>query len=222
MRRRSQVIPMVLGAFLLLGSAPALAQEPAQDTEGATRATPAIPSDIPIERTQTGRLIWPVLVFDREVVLSTAEAGKALVEEVEAARSALLAENAQIYADLEAEEREISDQRATMTEEAFRARAAAFDDKVTEVRSTQDQKARDIQTLYDDGLQKLERQMNEVLSELARDVGAVMVFERQQVYLASSAVDVSIPLITEMNAQFSSDASGSSTGVTTRDTTDTP
>lgn len=147
------------------------------------------------------KLTFPILAFDRSRVISQSQMGMALEAKIEAARSALLVENDQIYADLEAEEQEISDQRPMMTDEAFRARAAEFDAKVTEVRDQQDEKARDVQSLYDSGLEELETEMNAVLTRVARDLGAVVVLERQQVYLMAGSIDVSKVVIDQLDAR---------------------
>ncbi|MCA0043844.1 OmpH family outer membrane protein [Celeribacter litoreus] len=148
---------------------------------------------------ERSNIVWPVYVFDRDRVLSESDAAKSLLAEIEASRAALLEENARIYAELEAEEREISLLRESLSDEAFRARATSFDTKVTEVRAEQDRKAQDIQTQYEDGIQDIEVTMNSVLTEIARERGAAMIFERQQVYLASSAVDITMPVINALN-----------------------
>ncbi|NIY81210.1 OmpH family outer membrane protein [Celeribacter sp. HF31] len=159
-----------------------MAQTAPQDTGSAAQMG---------QRPSEAKLVFPVLVFDRARVVKQSQAGAALEARMAEAREALLAENDQIYADLEAEEQEISDAKSTMAEAEFRARAQAFDEKVTQVRQRQDEKARDIQTLYDEGLAEIDQQMNTVLTQIARDLGAVVVFERNQVYLMNGAIDIS-------------------------------
>ncbi len=188
----------MLGAGLaaLTGAPAALAQE------APNRATPqaqAQSEQTQAEQTQAEQS-FPILAFDRARIIAQSQMGVALEAEIEAERAALLAENDQIYADLEAEEQEISDQRKMMSEEAFRTRAAEFDAKVTEVRAQQDEKAQAVQRLYDSALEEMETEMNTVLTRVARDLGAVVVFERQQVYLMSGSIDVTKAVIDRLDA----------------------
>ncbi|AJE47329.1 OmpH family outer membrane protein [Celeribacter indicus] len=143
---------------------------------------------------------FPILIFDRARVLSQSEAGQALEARIDEARAALLAENEQIYADLEAEEQRIADERPQMSEQEFRTQAAAFDTRVTETRARQDEKAHEVQELYDNGIAEIEAEMNAVLTAVARDLGAFLVFERQQVYLMSGAIDISEIVIDRLDA----------------------
>ncbi|EKE72037.1 OmpH family outer membrane protein [Celeribacter baekdonensis] len=182
------------GLAVVTGAPPALAQE------APSRATPQVQSEQPQAQQIQAEQIFPILAFDRARIIAQSQMGVALEAQIESERAALLAENDQIYADLEAEEQEISDQRKMMSEEAFRARAAEFDAKVTEVRAQQDEKAQAVQRLYDSALEEMETEMNTVLTRVARDLGAVVVFERQQVYLMSGSIDVTKVVIDRLDA----------------------
>lgn len=198
----------ISGALLCIASVgivsnPALAQEASEKPTTRAPATAQIvgsdaPRGTPI-KLQT-KQSYPVLVFDRARVLSQSLIGLALEARIEAERAKLLAENDKIYADLEAEEQLISDQRAVMSDEVFRDRASKFDEKVTGARAEQDEKARKVQALYDSGLEDFEKDMNQVLTGVARDLGATLVFERQQVYLMSGSIDVSKLVIDQLDA----------------------
>lgn len=177
------------GLSVVTGAPAALAQEAPSRTTPQTQA----------QQTQSEQS-FPILAFDRARIIAQSQMGVALEAEIEVERAALLAENDQIYADLEAEEQEISDQRKMMSEEAFRTRAAEFDAKVTEVRAQQDEKAQAVQRLYDSALEEMETEMNTVLTRVARDLGAVVVFERQQVYLMSGSIDVTKVVIDRLDA----------------------
>ena len=190
--------PLWMAGLFSLCATGLFSQDATQDQPTSQEAAPAAQ---PGQRTSEPKLVFPVLVFDRARVLNQSQVGAALEAEIDDARAALLTENDQIYADLEAEEQEISDAKPTMTEADFRARAQAFDEKVTQVRQRQDEKAGEIQTLYDDGLAEIEQQMNTILAQIARDLGAVVVFERNQVYLMNGAIDISRIAIEKLDAQ---------------------
>ncbi|MEG3661496.1 OmpH family outer membrane protein [Celeribacter halophilus] len=195
LRRVSLAVLFALGATVLC------AQDAPQGSGDASETA----ESREVSASSGTKLVFPVLVFDRSRVLSQSVAGQALEAEIEEARAALLAENEQIYADLETEEQEIADAKPLMSEEAFRIRAQEFDTKVTEARSAQDQKARDIQTLYDDRIGEIEQKMNDALATIARDLGAVVVFERGQVYLMNGAIDISRLVIEKLDEDLAED-----------------
>ncbi len=190
-----------LAVLFALGATALWAQDTPQDSSVAAETA----ESREVSASSGTKLVFPVLVFDRSRVLSQSAAGQALETEIEEARAALLAENEQIYADLETEEQEIADAKPLMSEEAFRLRAQEFDTKVTEARSAQDQKARDIQTLYDDRIGEIEKKMNDALATIARDLGAVVVFERGQVYLMNGAIDISRLVIEKLDEDLAED-----------------
>lgn len=192
---------VLLAVLFALGATALWAQDGPQDSNVAAETA----ESREVSASSGTKLVFPVLVFDRSRVLSQSVAGQALETEIEEARAALLAENEQIYADLETEEQEIADAKPLMSEEAFRLRAQEFDTKVTEARSAQDQKARDIQTLYDDRIGEIEKKMNDALATIARDLGAVVVFERGQVYLMNGAIDISRLVIEKLDEDLSED-----------------
>ncbi|GAA3876050.1 OmpH family outer membrane protein [Celeribacter arenosi] len=170
---------------------PVIAQESASGTPAEQAVRQALPT--------------PIVVFDRSRVIGESETGRRLEARVQEARDRVLAENEALYNELETEERAISQARSQMTDEAFRARADAFDEKVTESRAQQAQKAEAVQDLYDTGLQALEARMNTVLADIANEIGAIAVFERQQVYLVSGGVDITQVAISRLDAMIESD-----------------
>ncbi|WP_417272415.1 OmpH family outer membrane protein [Celeribacter halophilus] len=190
-----------LAVLFALGATALCAQDAPQGSDVAAKTA----ESREVSASSGTKLVFPVLVFDRSRVLSQSVAGQALEAEIEEARAALLAENEQIYADLETEEQEIADAKPLMSEEAFLIRAQEFDTKVTEARSAQDQKARDIQTLYDDRIGEIEQKMNDALATIARDLGAVVVFERGQVYLMNGAIDISRLVIEKLDEDLAED-----------------
>ncbi|HHC29229.1 MAG TPA: OmpH family outer membrane protein, partial [Rhodobacterales bacterium] len=82
-----------------------------------------------------GRVVSPMLTIDRERLFSDTLYGQRITRELEAARADMAAETSRIEADLEAEERSLTEQRATLDPKAFRALADAFDEKVQSLRA---------------------------------------------------------------------------------------
>ena len=122
----------------------------------------------------------------------------------------MAAENRQIEGELTVEERTLTDRRATMTPDEFRAAADAFDAKVTEIRQTQDAKLRAIGRLQETERQRFFAAAFPVIGEVVRSRGAVAVLDSRAIFLAADAIDITDILIeridTELGAGKDSDA----------------
>jgi Skp family chaperone for outer membrane proteins len=142
----------------------------------------------------------PIIAFDREKIFRDSKPGQALDAEIETLRADLVAENDEIYADLEAEEQNLSTLKDSLSSAAFKFKADAFDAKVTAIRSEQKAKSEAVQQAYDQGARDFEQQLNVVLTQIAREVGAVAVFERKQIYLMSGSIDISVEAVRRLDA----------------------
>ncbi|WP_417248842.1 OmpH family outer membrane protein [Celeribacter sp.] len=201
-------------AVVALGSVGAVAQDGAEEAaaEQSISSDEQGLSEVATGETRNPVQQLPVVVFDRARVLSDSAAGQALEAEIEALRNDILAENNAISDALEAEERALAEERLTLSEGAFRAKADAFDQKVTDVRAEQDRKAAQVQAAYDEGIAELETLMNAALASVARELRAVIVLERQQVYLLSGSIDISAEVIRRLDRLASiQDADGEGT-----------
>jgi Skp family chaperone for outer membrane proteins len=146
-----------------------------------------------------------IIAFDRDKVFQNSEAGRVLDAKIQTLRDDLVAENDRIYADLEAEEKSLLTLKGSLSSEAFRLKADAFDTKVTAIRAEQKLKSETVQQAYDQGARTFEQSLNVVLTEIAREVGAVAVFERKQIYLMSGSIDISAEAIRRLDVQTNLD-----------------
>jgi Skp family chaperone for outer membrane proteins len=142
----------------------------------------------------------PVIAFDRERIFAESEVGRVVEAEIEALLSDLVIENDAIFAALEAEEQALTDLKKTLPTEDFAKKADAFDAKVIAVRAEQKAKSEAIQATKDQGLREFEGMLNAVLKDIAKEVRAVAVFERTQIYLMSGSIDISLEVIKRLNA----------------------
>lgn len=144
----------------------------------------------------------PVLIVDPDRLFSGSDLGRKLNASLDASARALAAENREIELQLEAEERDLAEQRASLTPEEFRTLADDFDRRVSELRDTQAQKA-----------QLLDRQRNEnrlrflqlvapLLAQMMRDAGAVVILNRGDVFLSASSIDITDAAIARINADL--------------------
>lgn len=143
-----------------------------------------------------------VLTIAPERLYNESAFGKRIAREIEAEGAEIAAENRRIEADLTAEEKELTEIRDDLTTGDFRARAAAFDEKVQRLRREQDEKARALGQKADDARRALLTAAQPLLTQLMIDSGAVAVLDRRAVLLSVDSVDITDQAILRVDAQF--------------------
>ena len=156
---------------------------PAVGQEGAAPAATAEPAGVVVPQS-------PILMLDRNRLLAETMFGKAVEQQFEADSRALIAENLRLEKALEAEERELTDRRATLPAEEFQALAAEFDRKTEAIRTAQDAKSRAITTKREEERQKFLQAAIPVLGDLMREAGAVAIFDSGLVILSLRGADI--------------------------------
>lgn len=142
----------------------------------------------------------PVLIVDRNRLLSETLFGKAVEAQFDAESKALIAENLRLEQALEQEERDLTDRRAGLPAEEFQALAAEFDRKTEEIRTAQDAKSRAITARRDEQRQRFLQAAIPVLGDLMREAGAVAIFDKDLVILSLRGADVTDQAIARIDA----------------------
>lgn len=132
----------------------------------------------------------PVLTLDRERLFSGTRFGQAVIARFDSEAKALQAENRRIDAALEAEERSLTDRRATTPPEDFRALAADFDSRVEKLRAAQDAKSRDLTKQREAARQQFYDTALPVLGRLMSDLGAVAIIDRGALVISLERFDI--------------------------------
>lgn len=141
----------------------------------------------------------PFLYLSEERILTASRAGAALLEQEAAARDALRAEARQIEAAFEDEERQLTDQRATMPPEEFRKLADAFDGRVVEARRQQDERAAQLAQEFDQKRRQFYADVGPVLVKLMERLGAVAILDEKSVLLADQSINITDQVIAEID-----------------------
>ncbi len=137
-----------------------------------------------------GTVVSPILTIDSERLFRESAFGKRVAADIEARSAALASENRQIEADLEAEERLLTDQRPDLDAEEFRALADAFDEKVQETRASQEAKVRALNQALDEEREVFLAAAAPVLEQLMREAEATVILERRSVFVSASAIEI--------------------------------
>ena len=140
-----------------------------------------------------------ILVLDQEQLYSQSLYGIRLNQELEAAGQALAAENREIEALLTAEELRLTNERATMEADAFRALADEFDARVEDIRSAQETKARSLTQQADQGRQRFFDLAFPILIELLEDQNAGAILDNRAVILSPDSADITPQAIARIN-----------------------
>ena len=180
----------------LLLAAPAFAQTDPEQPAGPAAPPPAAisqPDPAPPPAAQ-------ILTLDKERLYSGSRFGQEITRTVEVEVAALTAENRKIDAGLEAEERDLTAKRPTMTAADFRVLADAFDEKVTALRAAQDAKSKALTRMRDDGRKRFFEAAVPILAALMRDMGALAILSNEAVILSFDSIDMTDAAITRLDA----------------------
>jgi len=142
----------------------------------------------------------PFLIVNQERLLTESRRGQALLAEQETARDQLRAEARAIDSAFEAEERELTEARATLDPEAFRALADDFDARVVTARRDQDARSAALAQEFDAGRRRFYSAIAPILVQLMERRGALAVLDGNSVLLAAQELDITEATIAEIDA----------------------
>lgn len=131
-----------------------------------------------------------VLTVDPERLFVESRFGKAAFARLEAAQEALLEENKTFDSALEAEEKALTDRRAALPADEFRALADAFNVKAEEIRAARLAKSRSLTTLRDEDRQKFLSAIVPILGEMMGELGALVILDKKTVFLSFERIDI--------------------------------
>lgn len=141
----------------------------------------------------------PILTIDSERFYRDSAFGQRVLQEIEAQTSALSEDNRALQAELEAEEKALTEQRPDMEPEAFRELADAFDARVEAIRRDRDARSRAIASLLEQNRDRFLASAAPALETIMRDAGAAVILEQRSVFVSANAIDITDLAIERMN-----------------------
>ena len=160
-----------------------------------------VASDAPVA---PGLSLAPILTLDQERFFLESDFGRAVLERERKATAELEQENKRIEADLVAEEQTLTEQRKTLSAKDFTAKADAFDAKVERIRAEQDAKAQALTEGRDKDRKVFLQAAVPVLGALLGEKQATAIFDKKQVIVALSVVDITGEAIEKVNSALAS------------------
>jgi Skp family chaperone for outer membrane proteins len=144
----------------------------------------------------------PVASLNSDRLFSESLAGKAILDASQEKSAALGEENRRIEADLEEEERDLTEKRKTMPAEEFRKLAEAFDQKVVAIRRTQNAKATALGQELENARREFSNRVRPVLQQLMQERGIVFVLNEQAIALAVSSGNITDEAIRRVDREI--------------------
>lgn len=195
--RLSGIMRTALVLAALLGAAPGWAEQ----------AAPAIPgAESTAGQGVAGQgavvLGAPVLILDFERLFDESRWGQRIAADLAVASAELNTENNRIADDLIDEEKALTERRAGMPAELFRAEADAFDERATAIRAAQKAKVQALSQSYDAARQGFLDAVAPLIDEVLAGRGAVVVLDRRAVLRALPQADITDDLVALIDARL--------------------
>lgn len=144
----------------------------------------------------------PILVIIQERLFTESMVGREIVARETEKRDRLKAESRAIDAAFEAEERELTEQRATLSKEEFRALADSFDARVVAARAGQEEKSQDILKDMEDMRRRFFATAAPILQQIMADYNAVILMDQRSVLLSDNRINITDEAIRRLNLSF--------------------
>lgn len=160
-------------------------------------AGPATAQGFPVYRESL-----PVASLNSDRLFAESLAGKAILEESRAKSMALGEENRRKEAELEQEERDLTEKRRTLPAEEFQKLADAFDEKVVRIRRTQNAKAAALSQELEAARREFTNRVRPILLDLMREKGIVFVLNEQAIALAVRSGDITDDALQRVDAEI--------------------
>ena len=138
--------------------------------------------------------------IDDERLFRESRFGLRVAAEIEQASRALEAENDQLLADLTAREEELTELRATLPLDEFRAAAVAFDQQAEEVRRAQAEKRQRLVQFEDSERRRFFNESSALLQDVLARVGAQILIDARAVIIGVPGLDMTDDAIEAIDA----------------------
>ena len=141
-----------------------------------------------------------ILTIDQNRLYADSLFGQKMLADIDAQTKSLQTENRQLEADLETEEKSLTDRRASLPAAEFHTLAEAFDKKVKAIRTARDAKARDLAQQRDDAQKTFLKTAVPILAEIMKEAGAAAIIDRSAIILSFDRIDITDQAIKRIDA----------------------
>lgn len=144
-------------------------------------------------------------ILDEDRLLRESRLGQQILSDIRAAEQALEEENQRISDQLAEEERALTDERARLSPEEFRARADAFDQRVEEIRTERNQRSIELNRFSEAEAQRFFDTALPVLVALMNEQGLVAILKPDVLIIGADWLDMTDAAIAELDSEIPPD-----------------
>jgi outer membrane protein len=165
---------------------------------GAQTAAPAAAAAQPAP----GPMIPGVCTYNNERAITTSAVGQAVIARMKQLSAAVDAELKADRASLETERQTLEASRTTMPQEQLEQRALAFNQKAAAYERKTQQRVQELQATEAKQLQKIAENLDPILKAVYSEKNCGLMLDRNTLYGANPAMDVTPTVITKLNAKI--------------------
>jgi Skp family chaperone for outer membrane proteins len=152
--------------------------------------TPPAKTDAALQPVQS-----TILTLDQEALFSRSQFGKALRAEIAKDASLAEAETRKIDADLEVEERDLTEKRPKMSADDFRILADAFDTKVKNLRAEREAAASALRDKEAAARQKFVAAVTQIIGDYMVQRGATAIVDKKAIIVSLLSIDITMDIV---------------------------
>ncbi len=145
-----------------------------------------------------------IAVVDVQALLSQSGGAKSIEKQIDAYKEKFLSEVSGEERALRENEKNLADQRATLSKEEFAAKAKEFEEKLYKMRQTTQAKKRALDEAFSKGMGQLRTKVYEVVQALAKEKGFNLVISKQNVIVGEDSIDLTQETMKRLNAELPS------------------
>lgn len=141
-------------------------------------------------------------ILDEDRLFRESQLGEQVLADIRAAEQALEEENQRIADQLADEERALTEARAQLSPEEFRAQADAFDLRVEEIRAERNQRSVELAEYSESEAQRFFDTVLPVLTGMMDEEGLVALLKPDTLILGADWLDITEEAIERLDAEF--------------------
>jgi Skp family chaperone for outer membrane proteins len=141
-----------------------------------------------------------ILVIDLDRFFTNSLFGRRIQAEFQAARTELLTENSEKFAELTAEEQELTELRPSLSREEFSKLANEFDAKAQTIRAEQTTKGNELQARPGQARQQFLSIAQDVLIEIMNERRALAVLSQDAVLIPADSINITEEAIARIDS----------------------
>lgn len=143
-----------------------------------------------------------IVVMDENAVLTNSDAGKSALAQLKTIGDQIGAELDTERKALEAEKTRIGQQRATLTQDQFKARVAALEKRAGGFERLVEARGKEMEATRQNALKIINTALQPVLEEIVKSRGATIMVDRANLIYVAPALDVTGDVIAKLNARL--------------------